>query len=106
MAHSKGIDLRRSQEDRGLAPAQVAAFTIAAFLAGIAAAGGGISTAGILLASFAAGVALFAWKRSWFAGVLIPLACLTAVLYYHSYFLLRAARTSVPLETTIGFSGI
>ena len=80
---------------------------------GIAAAGGGFSTAVVVLASFVAGaavftagIAFFAWKRSWVAVVLIPLACLAGIFYYHFYFIARAARTSIPFDTSIEFSGI
>lgn len=60
----------------------------------------------VMLASCGASAAVFTWKRSWPAAILLPLACATGILYYHFYFAVRAARTSVPFETAISFSGI
>jgi competence protein ComEC len=106
MAYPQSAYFRQPQGDRRLAPAQIAAFSIAAFLTGIVFAGSGVSSAISLFAAFATGAGIFAWKRSWLAAVLIPLTCLTAIFYYHLYFTLRATRAAVPFDRPASFSGI
>jgi competence protein ComEC len=106
MAHSQGAYFRKPQGYRRLAPAPVAAFAISFFLAGIAATGGGLSVIFVLSFSLFAGAALFVWKRSSVTVVLIPLACLAGIFYYHLYFTWRDSRLYIPLDVSVSFSGV
>jgi len=81
-----------------LAPPQVTVFAIVSFLFGIGAAGGGLAPGFAILPSLLAAGAIFAWKRAIVAAVLLPLACLAGVFYYHLYFAFRAAGVSMPLQ--------
>lgn len=72
----------------------------------MAAAGVDLPPLVVLLASFAAGAAFFFRKRGPTLAILLPLTCAAGIFYYHLYFTVRAARTSVPFDASISFSGI
>jgi len=89
-----------------LAPAQIAAFSIASFLAGVAAAGGNIPPVFVLAAAALCGSIVLALRRGRLAAFFIPAACLAGILYYHLYFSVRAARTTIPFDVQTSFAGI